>query len=102
MVRMVAVLCCSIAAATRARRRREGFFCIGKDQRRCCGRSCSDATVFVIIDSGGATLDALREVVMTLEDTEQTARRVLGGAHPLTVTIEASLRDARAALRATP
>ena len=48
----------------------------------------------------GATLDDLREAVTTLEDTEQTARRVLGGAHPLAVTIEASLRDARAMLHA--
>ena len=30
----------------------------------------------------GATLDDLREAVATLEDTERTARRVLGGAHP--------------------
>ena len=48
----------------------------------------------------GATLDDLREAVTTLEDTERTARRVLGGSHPTTVTIEKSLQDARAALRA--
>ena len=30
----------------------------------------------------GATLDDLREAVTTLEDTERTARRVLGGAQP--------------------
>ena len=30
----------------------------------------------------GATLDDLREAVTTLEETERTARRVLGGAHP--------------------
>ena len=54
----------------------------------------------LIIDSGGATLDALREVVTTLEDTEQTARRVLGGANPLVGEIETSLREARAALSA--
>ena len=47
-----------------------------------------------------ATLDDLREAVTTLEDTERIARRVLGGAHPLTVEIERELRDARAALRA--
>ena len=29
-----------------------------------------------------ATLDELREAVTTLEETERTARRVLGGAHP--------------------
>ena len=46
------------------------------------------------------TLDDLREAVTTLEETERIARRVLGGAHPLVVGIEGSLRDARAALRA--
>ena len=48
----------------------------------------------------GATLDDVREAVTTLEDTERIARRVLGGAHPLTVGIENSLQNARAALRA--
>ena len=47
----------------------------------------------------GATLDDLREAVTTLEETERIARRVLGGANPITVWIEESLRDARAALR---
>ena len=31
-----------------------------------------------------ATLDGLREAVATLEDAERIARRVFGGAHPLT------------------
>ena len=35
-----------------------------------------------------------------LEETMRTARRVLGGANPLAMTIERSLRNARAALRA--
>ena len=48
----------------------------------------------------GATLGDLREAVTTLEDTERTARRVLGGAHPTTTGIEAELRRARADLRA--
>ena len=47
-----------------------------------------------------ATLDDLREAVTTLEDTERIARRVFGGAHPLTTGIESALQDARAALRA--
>ena len=47
----------------------------------------------------GATLDDLREAVTTLEETERTARRVFGSAHPLTRWIEGTLRDARAALR---
>ena len=48
----------------------------------------------------GATLDDLHEAVNTLEEIEPTARRVLGSAHPDVVTIEESLRYARAALRA--
>ena len=48
----------------------------------------------------GATLDDLREAVTTLEETERTARRVLGGAHPLIKGFEDELQDARAALRA--
>ena len=48
----------------------------------------------------GATLDDLREAVMTLEETARIARRVFGGAHPLTTGIEGDLRDARAALHA--
>jgi tetratricopeptide (TPR) repeat protein len=47
-----------------------------------------------------ATLDDLREALTTLEETTQTARRVLGGAHPTAKGIEDELRDARAALRA--
>ena len=47
-----------------------------------------------------ATLDDLREAVTTLEETERTARRVLGRAHPIVVAMEQSLRNARAALRA--
>ena len=35
-----------------------------------------------------------------LEELDRTARRVLGGAHPLTEGIETSLREARPALRA--
>ena len=47
-----------------------------------------------------ATLDDLRESVETLEDAERIARRVFGGAPPLTKGIEGDLRQARAALRA--
>ena len=43
-----------------------------------------------------ATLDDLREAVTTLEDMEPTVRRVLGGAHPLTVATELRLQLARA------
>ena len=47
-----------------------------------------------------ATFDEMREAVGTLEEIERTARRVLGGAHPVVVQIEHHLRKARAALRA--
>jgi len=47
-----------------------------------------------------ATLDDVREAMTTLEDVERIARRVLGGAHPLTTDVAKSLRNARAALRA--
>ena len=47
-----------------------------------------------------ATLDDLREAKTTLEETEQTARRVLGSAHPLAKIIGHNLLLARAALRA--
>ena len=45
-------------------------------------------------------LDDVREAVTTLKDVEPIARRVLGGAHPLTVEIELHLEKSRAALRA--
>ena len=48
----------------------------------------------------GATLDEIREAVTTLEDAGRIARRVLGGAHPLTKAIETSLRRGRAVLNA--
>ena len=73
--------------------------------RRVLGEGCETTLKMrwyyagVLYQDPDATLDDLREAVTTLEDTEQTARRVLGGAHPLAVTIEASLRDARAKLR---
>jgi tetratricopeptide (TPR) repeat protein len=47
-----------------------------------------------------ATLDDLHEAATLLEEAERTARRVLGGAHPLVVGIENSLRIARVELRA--
>ena len=53
-----------------------------------------------LCEDGGATLDDLREAVASLEDTERTARRVLGGAHPIAGAIEIHLQHARTALRA--
>ena len=48
----------------------------------------------------GATLDDVREAVTTLEDTERTAWRVLGGTHPTVVSIGEARRDSQAALAA--
>ena len=48
----------------------------------------------------GATLDDLREAVTSLEELAPYARRVLGGAHPITGGIERALANARRALRA--
>ena len=47
-----------------------------------------------------AALGDILAAVETLEETTRTARRVLGGAHPVATGIEICLRDARAALRA--
>ena len=48
----------------------------------------------------GATVDDLREAVTTLEEIEPIARRVFGGAHPMTRGIEGNLQVVRDALRA--
>ena len=53
-----------------------------------------------LANASGATLDDAREAEATLEDADQIARRVLGGAHPLTAGIEEALGNLRAALRA--
>jgi hypothetical protein len=53
-----------------------------------------------LYQNDGATLNDIREAVATLEDTQRTARRVLGSAHPLASDIERALKNARAALAA--
>ena len=52
--------------------------------------------VITLYRDPGATLEDLREAVTTLEDMQRTARRVFGGAHPLTMGIEESWQQARA------
>ena len=54
----------------------------------------------VLCTDPGTPLDDLREAVNTLEETDRTARRVLGGAHPTTTGIEGCLRMARVELGA--
>ena len=49
-----------------------------------------------------ATPDDLREAVTTLEEAERIARRVFGGAHPLTKGIEEDLRDQALRAREAP
>ena len=71
-----------------------------KNTRRPSRRPSRRAPRMMLYRDDGATIGDLHEALKTLEDTEQTARRVLGGAHPHAVTIEASLREARDALRA--
>jgi hypothetical protein len=53
-----------------------------------------------LYEDSAATLNDFREAVTTLEETERTARRVLGGAHPQVVQVGLCLRKARAALAA--
>ena len=48
--------------------------------------------------NGAATLDDLHEAVTMFEETARTARRVLCGAHPLTMGIECNLQEVRALL----
>ena len=55
---------------------------------------------FALHRDPGVTLDDIREAVTTLEDVERIARRVLGGAHPITTVAERDLRNWRATLRA--
>ncbi|CAH0373114.1 unnamed protein product [Pelagomonas calceolata] len=55
---------------------------------------------FALYKADSATLGDLREALATQEDTERIARRVYGGAHPMTTVAERDLRNLRAALRA--
>ena len=48
----------------------------------------------------GATLDDHRQAVKMLKETERTARRVLGGTHPMTTLLQLHLKTSRAALNA--
>ena len=69
-------------------------------RRRSIGARRGDYARSLYIDDC-ATLEEVREAVTTLEETERTARRVLGGAHPVTLGLERLLRNARAAHDAT-
>ena len=53
-----------------------------------------------LYDDDSSTPDDFREAVATLEEIERTARRVMGGAHPLTGGTERELRYAQTVLSA--
>ena len=55
---------------------------------------------WALYEDPATTLDDLRGAVTTLAEITRTARRVMGGTHPLTVGIEGALREAWALLRA--
>ena len=64
---------------------------------RNCRESRRLDSAYYRVDANAA-LDDVREAVTTLEDAERIARRVFGGAHPMTVDIGRTLQNARAAL----
>ena len=51
-----------------------------------------------LYEDPAATRGDLREAVTSFEEIERTARRVFGGAHPITADIQDNLRVARAAI----
>ena len=54
-----------------------------------------------LFEDADATLNDIREAVATLEETERTARRVLGGAHPIVERTVECLRSSRTILDAS-
>ena len=68
----------------------------GEDHIRMLEMRCLYAAASFQVDN--ATLDDIREAMATLEDMQRNARRVLGGAHPLTGGIDGYLQGARAVL----
>ena len=70
----------------------------GKTDARTLKLQATHATALYSDD--GATLDDVREAVMTLAETASTMRRVLADAHPNVAVVQATLRESRAVLRA--
>ncbi len=71
---------------------------LGDDSRITLGMRKSYAQALYL--DAGATVDDLREAVATLEATERTARRVLGGSHPIVTGLGKSMRASRTVLAA--
>ena len=70
---------------------------LGKNSELTLGMRTNYAMAFCA--DPAATLDDLREAITTLEESKRIVRRVFGGDHPLTSSIEGGLRQARALLR---
>ena len=71
---------------------------LGDDSKTTLGMRKSYAQALYL--DAGATFDDLREAVATLEATERTARRVLGGSHPIVTGLGKSMRASRTVLAA--
>ena len=84
----------------RGRRVADRFHDLQVDERLRRRQRARDGYAVAFYEDPAATLDDLREAVTTLEDAKRIARRVLGGAHPITESVEVELRKAQAALRA--
>ena len=69
---------------------------LGKNSELTLGMRTNYAMAFCA--DPAATLDDLREAITTLEESKRIVRRVFGGDHPLTSSIEGGLRQARALL----
>ena len=59
-------------------------------------------TLYNNVNAGASRrpLDDLREAVTTLDEIERIARRVFGGANPMTIGIERALQESRTVLHA--
>ena len=71
---------------------------MARKKQNLCNPKNRIVYAYALYGDGDATLDDLREAVTTLEETSRTARRVLGGAHPITGVIERSLEEAGSTL----
>ena len=73
-----------------------------KEAVAVAAKACADDTTYSSPSptDANATLDDIRETVTSLVETERTARRVLGAAHPVAEEIRGDLERARELLSA--